>query len=501
VTSANAPAIAEICYRLDGLPLAIELAAARMKLLSAQALLDRLERRLPLLTGGARDLPARQQTIRNTIAWSFDLLSPDEQQLIQQLSVFAGGWTLEAAAAITGQDDLTVLDVLASLVDKSLVQQQGAMDSPTDIDLRFGMLEMVREFALEQLEQSGIEDDIRARHARFFADLVERADPELRGPGQPVWFQRLTTEQDNLRAALRWSLMEEHDPDPGLRIAAGLPWYWFTSDQFREGRDWLELAFERASGVGQATRAAIQLGLGMMWWRLNDMAEALPLVQSALVTYQDAGDLLNAAFALHQLAHVLDDDGQPERAVETFEESIRRMDEIGNAYGIAFGRSCLARSLLAQGQVGRARELIELALPPIREAGDPWSISVTLHRFGDVALAQGDLEASRQRYQESLGLAARKGDDILIADALLRLAQIGTALGQLDMAARMFGGAEVIHEEHGVRLYGPLRPGYEQAVAQLRAGLGDERFARCWSEGQGLPRETLIMQAMQRGQS
>jgi predicted ATPase len=495
VTSANAPAIAEICHRLEGLPLAIELAAARCRILSPHALLERLEHRLPLLTGGARDLPARQQTIRNTIAWSHDLLSTDEQRLYQQLSVFVGGWTLEAAFAVAGGDELLVLDGLTSLVDRSLVQQRSQPDD-SDGEMRFSMLETVREFGLEQLAASGDTDDVRARHAAWAVALVETADPGLRRPDQPRWFRQLMNEQDNLRAAMRWTLSDGDDPAAGARIIAALVWFWFTSDQFREGREWLRQALVRIGDANPAMRARLQMGIGLMDWRLGDAANAVPTLEESLRGLEAAGDFWNAAFTLHHLGHAYDDAGNHDAGVAHFNASIGRFREIGSEWGIAVGKNCLGRALLASGTVSQARALLEESLASLRIIGDAWFLAAALHRLGDAILAQGDLEASRENYRESLAIGVRSADEIVIADALFRLAQISTALGELDSAARLFGGAEALHDEHGITLYEPLRPPYELAVSRLRSGLGEEVFTRLWEIGRSMPRETLIAEAM-----
>src|SRR5918993_381173 len=285
IDNENAPAVAEICHRLDGLPLAIELAAARVRMLSPQAMLPRLEKRLPLLTGGARDAPARQRTLRNTIAWSYDLLEPKEQILFRRLAVFGGGATFEAVEAVANADgSLDVFGGLERLLEQSLLRQ----DVGPEGEPRFSLLETIREFGIEQLEAHGESEDAQARHAGFFLTLVEEAAPDLHGPTQRAWLERLETEHDNIRAALGWSLT--HEPEAALRIGAALFWFWYYRGHLTEGRDWIERALATGASASPDVRARVLNWSSAFAWERADYATAALRSEEALALARSAGD-------------------------------------------------------------------------------------------------------------------------------------------------------------------------------------------------------------------
>ena len=310
LTPANAWDAAEICRRLDGLPLAIELAAARVKVFPPRALLARLERRLPLLTGGPRDAPARLRTMRDAIAWSHDLLDADEQRLFRRLAVFVGGFTLDAAIDVAGDGTLpeaAVVEGISSLVDKSLLLPAATDDAANDDpgEPRFSMLETVREFALDELARSGEEDAVRRAHAEYFRALAERAEPELRGAGQVAWIARLETELPNLRAVLDWSLAGG-DVETGLRLAGALYWFWFLRNHVAEGRTWFERA--RAAGREPAVAAGkAALGAGMLAWRASEFATSKVYCEEALERFAACNDRWGMALVVHQQAHLAED--------------------------------------------------------------------------------------------------------------------------------------------------------------------------------------------------
>ncbi len=320
VTPASAPALAEICQRLDGLPLAIELAAARTRLLPPQALLARLAHRLPLLTGGSRDLPARHQTLRATIEWSFDLLDASEQRLFARLAMFAGGWTVEAAERVCAGvgsgadaqvDQVAVLDGLASLRDQSLVQQEPALD-PED-EPRFTMLETIREYALERLAANGETEETSRRHAGYYLALAEAAEPELRGPAQGVWLTRLETEHDNLRAALHWSL-ESGAEETALRLGGALWRFWYMHGHLSEGRRWLEMALAKSSAVPASVQAKVFNGAGNLAYGQSDYARAAAWHEASLALQRDLGDKAGLAASLTNLGNIAWSQGDYVRA-------------------------------------------------------------------------------------------------------------------------------------------------------------------------------------------
>ena len=500
LTPANAWDAAEICRRLDGLPLAIELAAARVKVFPPRALLARLERRLPLLTGGPREAPARLRTMRDAIAWSHDLLDADEQRLFRRMAVFVGGFTLDAAIDVAGDGTLpeaAVVEGISSLVDKSLLHPAATDDAAND-DLgepRFSMLETVREFALDELARSGEEDAVRRAHAEYFRALAERAEPELRGAGQVAWIARLETELPNLRAVLDWSLAGG-DVETGLRLAGALYWFWFLRNHVAEGRAW----FDRARATGREPAAAAgkaALGAAVLAWRAAEYAMAKNYAEEALERFAACDDRWGVAVVVHWQGHLAEDlEHDGERSIAILADSLAQFEAIGDAWGVAFSQRCLGRAWMEiKGDYDRATSLLTPALATFRRLGDGWNIGVTLHKLGDNAREVGNWPEAIAAYQESLAHHWTQRDPLGVADALLRLAQILVALGDVELAARFFGCAEAQRERTGVMVYEPARLGYEQAVAAARAALGDDPFQAAWDAGRSLPLADAIEMA------
>ena len=501
LTDANAAAVARVCRALDGLPLAIELAAARMTVLSPEALLTRLDRRLAVLTGGSRDGPERHRTLRAGLAWSHDLLGPAEQQLFRRLAVFSGGFGLAAAEALGGR-----LDTLSALVDRSLVQRV-PQDEP-----RFALLETVAEFALERLLAAGEEAAARDAHAAHFRALAAAAEPELRGPDQQVWRDRLEADLDNLRAALTRST----GPD-GLRLAGALWYFWFQRGLPGEGRRWLAraLADPGESGVD---RAQALLGAGTLAWRQGDFAAARQHLDESVRLWRATGDDRGLAEALHVLGHVEFDQRDLRAAQVLFEDSLAAYRSTEDTLGglplladlglVAYHRGDYARATriheesLAEfrrhglkdrvagalnvlgdlariaGEQERAATLYAESLDLFRELRGTPGIASALHKLGQVARATGDRAKARSFYRQSLALQRDLGNAQGIAECLAGLA--GTVPRPAD-AARVLGAAEALLAELGV----PLAPA-DQAVLDrdrkaLRRTLGPQ-----WSEPAGL---------------
>jgi predicted ATPase len=389
LTSENAATVVEICQRLDGLPLALELAAACLSLLSPAALLARLERRLPLLSRGARDLPERQQTLRNTIAWSYDLLEAGEQQLFRRLAVFVGGFTLEAvqavylpnaagASSVQADDDGAVLEQLGQLLDKSLVQaQQGTGGEP-----RFTLLETIREYATEQLVESREEAAVQERHAHYFLKLAEEVEPHLFRPEWDSWLERLEREDANLRAALAWSKASQEAVEIGLRLAGALSLYWFLHDGVREGGAWLEemLARTRSSERSFARGRAL-LGAGLLAWAEDDFEAACLRAEEALAIVREAQDKRLTAYAEWLLGLVR----------------------------------------LSQRNTAAARPLFEESRTLFKEQGDVWGEALTLYQLGSTVYRSGEPAAARAYYEESLRLFKEQGDELFAALVLCAL--------------------------------------------------------------------------------
>jgi predicted ATPase/DNA-binding CsgD family transcriptional regulator len=536
MTGENATAIAAICQQVDGLPLAIELAAGRSKLFAPQALLSRLRNRLTLLVGGAQDLPVRQQTLRGTIAWSYDLLGQDEKALFRRLAVFVGGCTLEAAEAVcTAQGDLLidVLEAVAALVDKSLLRQETQADGQP----RLLMLETIREYALERLAASGEAEAVQRQHAIFFLRFSQEAEPKIRGAEHFLWRTRLEVEHDNLRAALRWTL-ESQEAEMGMQLAFSLVGFWRASNQDREGRNWCEQVLAQpGTRARTAARAMALLAAGAMTMYQGDLPQAQLLLEESIAIGREVGRAAKRtlALALAVLAYGALLQGHLGAARELAEEGVRLFREVGEAWGTALALNHLGRATLELGDPVAARPLLEESAALFR-AGNMQRLALPLNTLGRVALRQGDDTGARAYCEEALAVARATGDELFIAEALAELgtvalhvgdsgqatalyqqslaliwtrgyreciaedlAGLATAsslLGQPERAARLFGAVEAVREVSGIRLSPLPRADYDRAVEGIRAHLDEATFAQAWEKGRAMPLEQAIAEAL-----
>jgi predicted ATPase/DNA-binding CsgD family transcriptional regulator len=565
VTEGNGPAVAEICRRLDGLPLAIELAAARIKLLSPQAMLARLERRLPLLTGGARDLPARQRTLRDAIAWSYDLLDEAERRLFRRLAVFAGGCTVEAAEAVCAGEEsgerrdesggravphshpsslVSPLDLLASLVDKSLVRQAEQADG----EPRFMMLETIREYGLEQLEASGESADLGKRHAEYYLRFAEETDLRLGGPERLIGLERFESERDNLRAAMAWSREEAGRSGPhgaagapaaevGLRLAAAQWWFWLLRGPWSEGREWIEAALAAAPPApDRPARARAFCAAGALAWQQGDYATALDRLGEGMRGARATGDRRGVGYAMLFLGLVAWSQGAYEAAGARLGESVTIFRAAGDRWGLALSLQDLGQVDLQRGDHELAAARHREGLDIFREIGDHWGLALSLNSLGDVARCRGDYEGAEALYGESLalfhGLGDRRGigsllhnlgyvslhrDDVQraaelfresmalfldtgdqqgVTDCLVGLAGVATTAGRPRLAARLFGAAEARSEALSAPISPSNRPEYEGLVAAARTGLPEGEFAAAWAAGRAMSPERAVEEAL-----
>jgi predicted ATPase/class 3 adenylate cyclase len=473
ISEQNASAVAEICVRLDGLPLAIELAAARSKILSPQAMLERLSSRLKALTGGARDLPARQQTIRGTIDWSYNLLDEDEKTLFARLGVFVGGWTLEGAEAVCDEElPMEVFDGLESLADKSLIRQTEGQGGET----RFMILETLREYALEKLLESDKVQRIRDRHLEYFLSLAERAEPELVGLQVLEWLNKLKIELDNIRAALEWSL--KRDAQVGLRLASALFLFWNDGGHLEDGRYWLAQLLKQPQSqphtIVRARALGIQgvlagrtaywarpifeeslalhreledksgiafnlLNLGLLIFRTEDTGQGRQLVAESLVIYQELDDKLGIASVLSYLGSVVDTNDY-QRTRSYLEEGLAICREIGNLMGIAKSLSDLGQLALFYREYSVARLWLEEALTIERKLGKGGHIIYSLTHLGELAARQGDYIQARAYYEESLSIQTGGGSDNIgwIGWVLVKLGYAALWQGDTARASKLF---------------------------------------------------------------
>jgi predicted ATPase/DNA-binding XRE family transcriptional regulator len=535
VTTENAPAVIELCRRLDGLPLAIELAAARVRLLYPEAMLTRLGNRLALLTGGARDLPDRQRTLRATLDWSYDFLGMGERLLFARLAVFVGGWTLEAAEAVCDTEDETeVLQHVSALVDKSLVQQQASIWQ----EARFTMLETVREYALERLEESGESERLRRRHATYFLELTEAAERASQGPLQGVWLDRLEAEYDNLRGALAWSLIPQGDAEIGLQLTGALSHFWYVRGHHSESRMWLQNALEQGSG-STAARARVLVGAGRLDWFQGELARSKVLLEESLTLYQDLGDDAGAAWALLCLGRteisrgnhgrgealveeslallrqqgklweisrallalgagaLFEDD--VDRATAKFEESLAICQDLENAEGVALSLLYLGRAAHMRGEDARSNTLLQESLALFKDLGDSRGVAEVLLELGRVAHAQGNDTRAVSLCRESLILSRNLDDKSHMAFCLAALAGVIQSAGQATRAARLFGAAEMLLQSLDAVLDPTGRLVYDSDLAATRLQLGEAAFEEARAEGRAMTTEQAVAHALKRG--
>ena len=536
LTNENAPEIAEICARLDGLPLAIELAAARIKLLSPQAMSSRLSNPLKFLTGGARDLPERQRTLRGAIAWSHALLDEDEQALFAKLSVFSDGCALEAVEAIcdpVGDLFVDVLEGLSSLLDKSLLRQEEMVEE----EPRFVMLETIREYARERLELSGEAEEIRRMHAEYFLALAEQGASEQQGLEETAWLERLDLEHDNMRAALSW-MLESEEAEPGLRLSGALWRFWWMRGHYSEGRRWLEEALAkdgRASavrakaleavgwladdqgdidravaaaeeGLSLSARVKIESSVTASFLRMLGSAayvhgnheQAARLYEESLALSREARDERGVASSLLQLGNVSGDRGNHEGAKTFYEEGLALSRKLDDKALLASALISVGAEFLLQGDPERGAMLNEEAAELYRERGNRGHLQYALDNLGWAALMRGDQQQAQELHRESLALSRQLGDKLVAAEALEGLACSASARGEAKRVARLFGAAEALREAVGYRQEPREQALREPYLVAARPRLSKARWDAAWAEGRRLGFEEAIAYALEK---
>jgi predicted ATPase/class 3 adenylate cyclase len=492
LTDANASAVAALCARLDGLPLAIELAAARIPILTPQAMLDRLDRPLALLGAIGRGGPERQRTLRRTIAWSHELLTGAEQSLFRRLAVFAGGWTIEAAEAVV--PDADVLDGLESLVDKSLVRRHDRAGEP-----HFEMLSTIREFALEQLaDDAAIEAETRRRHAAYWLARAEALAPDLeRGTDAAL---RLLDEQDNLRAALRYALGTDagdsaEAADIGLRLAIALGRFW-TLNAAREGTAWLERAIAVASGADLLTQGELYFWSGVLLDEQFRGDEAERCLNEALTRFRELDDEHWQARVLNSLGVVARSKGELARARELLSRSLALRQSIGPEERLAAVLSNLGVVAADEGRLDEAQGHLEASLEIDRRMDNLDGIATGVGNLGGVALRMGRLDDGERLIAESLRLFARVGDVLGITDDLEHAAEAAAQRGRHEQAARLLGAVETIRRSEGLRMPKVDLSRYRGIADGVRDALGSEAYAAAYNSGCSLTRDAAVEEAI-----
>ena len=498
LTSANAAVVAKICRRLEGLPLALELAAAKVGFLGPVALLSRLDQAIE--AGGARDLPARQRTMRATLQWSYDLLS-EEKVLFRRLSVFAGGFSLEAAEAIGAEPGAAVgattdkiLGLLGRLVEQSLVVavNTGANGEQP----RYRMLEPVRQYAQELLEESGEAEQVRRRHAAFFLALAERAEPEIRGPDQVEWLERLEQENGNLRAAMGWALSQD-DVETAARLGWALWLFWWYRGHQREGRRWMEAVLEHE--LSPASRTKALMVAGSLSYGQGDYEQSEKYCRECLKLSRQVGDESRSGWAQAGLGLVAMARSDHEEAASLLEAAVRSLREADEDYGVALVHTFLGILALMGGEEDKATPMFEESLAVARRLGDRPHTYIALYNLAQVALSRGDQDRAAALFEEAVTLSEQIGDRANVAYCLEGLAVVANARGDAERSACLIGAAEGLHETIGVPVYvyyEPHRSLYERTATAVRSRLGEEGFEAVRAEGRAMTFEHAVAYAL-----
>jgi predicted ATPase/DNA-binding SARP family transcriptional activator len=544
LNSENAASVTEICHRLDGIPLALELAAARAKVLSVSQIATRLSDRFRLLTGGSEPSPTRQQTLRAAIDWSYDLLSESERMLLIRLSVMAKGWTLEAAEAICGTppigaaaiaspSPLEVLNLLEKLVDKSLI-----VADTQRAEARYRMLETIRQYAWERLEESGYLPAQRERHLDYFLSLAEEAKPNLQGTDQARWLDRLEVEHDNLRAALQFSIEVQTSAaimEMGLRLACALWRFWFVRGHLNEGRGCLNALLAQTAGSSSGRSEALHCA-GALAWEQGDFDASRQYYSQSLAIKRELGDRRGIAGALSNLGVLALAQGDPDTAMSFQQESLAIRRDLGDSQGIAAGLNNLGLVADDRGHYSLARDLYNEALtinrqsgnrnwqannlnnlgntalnegnPELaqkyqseslvikRELGDLYGMGTSLDSLGRIALQQGNLHAAHIHLFEALSIWRTLGTAQGLAEVFFLLAELAAKGGEQERSATLYGVSEAMRDSVGMPIPLKDKAKYESDVAAVRAATGDNIFASAWEEGRRMRKEQAVDYAM-----
>jgi predicted ATPase len=529
--------VSEICRRLDGIPLAIELAAPLVSGLTLNQIADHLEDRFALLTCGTREAVPRHKTLKAIVDWSYDLLDAPQQRLFERLSVFAGGWTLEAAQSVCGGGDAPdrVLHPLLRLVDQSLV----VADLPSDGTVRYRLLETLRQYGRERLQTTADSEAILQQHAAYYLALAEEADPHLRGAQQQLWHAVLEAEIENLRAALQWWI-DRGQAEAGLNLAGALGWFWYQHSYLSEGRSWCErlLALPppaRPARGYTVARGRALFAAGVQALQQGDFMQARAWHEEGLRLAREADDAWGVAWSLQGLGHTFARTSQVGVAREYLQESLASWRGLGYRWGEAFSLNWLANAAYQEGDLDTAHEYYLQALAIRRDAGDAFSTANTIEYLGRIRRVRGEYAAARELFEESLALhrgigdrrggqgvgkahlglgrlACAEGDDAAASmlllealrlfrrvmdrsgttDVLEATAVVATHRGHMLLAARLLGAASRLRDQMGQPLAGPERADLNAALSAIQAELGDNSFGVAWDMGRALAIDAAI---------
>lgn len=493
LTSDNAAAILQICQRLDGMPLAIEFAAARVVVLSVEQIAARLDDRFRLLTARSKKTLPRHQTLRATLDWSHDLLTEHERTLFRRLSVFTGGFTLEAAeqvcaaAGIVGAD---VLNLVGRLVDKSLV-----IVDERDRHARYRLLESVRQYGRERLDESGEAEIIQRQHRNWYLDLAERATTKLRGPDQDVWLSRLEIEHDNLRAALGWS-KAVREADAVLRLAGALTWFWFMSEHWSEGRQWVEDALAAGGAAAPPLVFRAQWGVILFSLAQGDLNRARELTEDLGANPKLVHDTECSILAYIGRGILAPEIGEPDRAVALLEEAVARAQELGDRWLLAFALTQLSANVRKQGHYARAADLCAESARLFEQLGDRWRVSVAFRNMGITMLCNGAFDGAAAAFAKAIRLRAPARNGWVAFQCLEGLACVACAQGAHERAAILFAAALPIQEYLRSRRDRDFWLQVEHYLARTRASLSEKALDAARNSGQAMTLDQAVEYAL-----
>jgi len=493
LTAENSAAVADICRRLDGLPLAIELAAVQVKMLAPKAIRTRLEKNLQILSSRASDLPERQRTMHAAIAWSYDLLNDEEKRLFDRASVFRGGFTLDSGEAVANADGgIDVFGSVSSLVDKNLLVGREQVDG----EPRLKMLQVVREFAHENLKQSTEENEIRRLHAVFFAELAEKAEIEFRLEKSSDWLETIELEHDNFRAALDWALLNE--PEIAMRITAALPEFWFRRGHLAEGNKWSRQALEAGRAACEPRiLARAFIGIGGLSWRQGDLDEAEIFYQDAVKLSREISDKILAATSLSGVGTVKMLRGNNTEAQPFLEESFNLANEVNDKYLAARMANILGEVFRAEEDYETAKRYYEKALTISRQNSFKHVIQLACVNLSAVACSMEDYTASREYALESLRLAKTAGDSVGIGFTMERFMALSVIEGEPQKAARIYGALEKIYEASGFMVEAVDQAFLDSYLDKARAAIGDANFNQAIIDGHSISIKDLIAEIVE----
>ncbi len=489
VAESNGSVVAQVCHRLDGNPLAIELAAARAKVLTPHEIAERLNDQFRLLRGGPRDAPTRHHSLHAAISWSYDLLTAEEQQLFRRLAIFRGGIALESAEAVCGEGDVDVLDGLSSLIDKSLLTR---INTPAGA-VRFQMLETFREYCLERLAAEGELDDARSRHAEHFAALCEETEADIGSPHEERWLHRLWQDIDNVRGAVDWSL--RNSPEMSARLGGGLGWLFYLHGHLAEGRARIEQILQATGDVDGHLRSRVLYQTGVLAFGLGDWDEARARLDESLALFRRHGDAQRQAMATAFIGHVSRSTGEFEQASRHYQTALRIYRRLGNQWGIAWALFDLGLAARDQGRDGEAEALHQQSLALFRSRGNRWGIAWQLWSIGVLAHRRGDDARAHEHFAESLALYCALDDRRGIAQSLEGLAAIAFRSGRISKAARVLSAADAVRAGLGAPLVLSDIRESQRMLESVKASMAAEEFEREWNNGRSLGLDGAIQLA------